>query len=396
MPQSLPTPENKRHYAGLDGLRAIAVLMVFAQHYLIYPESYGWGWVGVHIFFVLSGFLITGILYDTRDAPNRYRAFYARRALRIFPLYFAVLAAGWALWPIFRWELHPAWWLAPLYLTNYSRYLWLQDFLHGNGVEHLRALPQPPHWFRLLYGHFWSLSVEEQFYLVWPFVVFTVRERKRLLQICVAAVCITPLMRLLCTLTLPSALLQAGFVDRITPLQLDSLLLGAVLALWIRGDPKQLTRLAYRVVGLAAMIFPLFEFIYFESHHRPYIVDWGEPVFASFGLSAVNLVAAALILLAINAATSWSRFLSMSWLQSLGKISYGFYVFHDVPHVVYLAMALFVVNAFPTWHLNAYGLLTAAFALGGTLLLSALSFRYLETPFLRLKARFIPEPADGG
>jgi peptidoglycan/LPS O-acetylase OafA/YrhL len=79
----------RAYYPALDGLRAVAFLLVFFLHYLGLP----WGWVGVEMFFVLSGFLITGILYDTRDHPHRWRTFYVRRALRIFPLYYGTLAA---------------------------------------------------------------------------------------------------------------------------------------------------------------------------------------------------------------------------------------------------------------------------------------------------------------
>src|ERR1700712_3651211 len=89
-------PENRAFYPALDGLRAVAFLMVFFQHYLSMP----WGWTGVNVFFVLSGFLITGILFDTRDAPNRARNFYVRRTLRIFPLYYAIFLALLLLQPI--------------------------------------------------------------------------------------------------------------------------------------------------------------------------------------------------------------------------------------------------------------------------------------------------------
>src|ERR1700722_12874022 len=84
----LPASENKRFYPALDGLRAIAVLMVFYQHYLSAGNdlpALNWGWSGVDIFFVLSGFLITGILYDTRNVLHRFRNFYVRRTLRISP-----------------------------------------------------------------------------------------------------------------------------------------------------------------------------------------------------------------------------------------------------------------------------------------------------------------------
>ena len=118
----LPPPENKKFYPALDGFRAVAVLMVFYQHYIgINEPQLNWGWTGVDFFFVLSGFLITGILYDTRNATHRFRDFYVRRTLRIFPLYYGVLLAGLCLNPIFHWQWHPAWILWPLYLGNYVR-----------------------------------------------------------------------------------------------------------------------------------------------------------------------------------------------------------------------------------------------------------------------------------
>jgi len=88
----LPRPENKLFYPAIDGLRAVAAILVFLQHYVLYRFNpiVTWGWTGVDIFFVLSGFLITGILFDTQNDPHRFRTFYIRRALRIFPLYFGV------------------------------------------------------------------------------------------------------------------------------------------------------------------------------------------------------------------------------------------------------------------------------------------------------------------
>src|ERR1700761_9741340 len=121
---SLPAPENKRFYPALDGLRAIAVLMVFYQHYISNTggaPAFNWGWSGVDLFFVLSGFLITGILYDTRNTLHRFRNFYVRRTLRIFPLYYGVLLMALLLTPVFHWFWHPAQILWPLYLGNYSR-----------------------------------------------------------------------------------------------------------------------------------------------------------------------------------------------------------------------------------------------------------------------------------
>ena len=98
-------PENRAFYPALDGLRAVAFLMVFGQHYL----SLAWGWTGVNVFFVLSGFLITGILFDTRDDPHRARNFYVRRSLRIFPLYYGLFAILMLLWPVVHWRWDRLW-----------------------------------------------------------------------------------------------------------------------------------------------------------------------------------------------------------------------------------------------------------------------------------------------
>jgi peptidoglycan/LPS O-acetylase OafA/YrhL len=112
-------PENRAFYPALDGLRAIAFLMVFFQHY----TSVAWGWTGVNIFFVLSGFLITGILFDSRDDPHRARTFYIRRTLRIFPLYYGIFLVLFLATPILHWHWSWAWIAWPLYLGNFLRFI---------------------------------------------------------------------------------------------------------------------------------------------------------------------------------------------------------------------------------------------------------------------------------
>ena len=163
----LTRPENRAFFPALDGLRAVAFLMVFGQHYL----ALAWGWTGVNIFFVLSGFLITGILYDTRADPFRVRNFYIRRTLRIFPLYYGVFLVLLLLTPLLHWHWNRYWTLWPLYLGNFLRFLSPLSLLRGSALEyaadaHLSSV-RLPHT-ELYLGHFWSLCVEEQFYLIWP------------------------------------------------------------------------------------------------------------------------------------------------------------------------------------------------------------------------------------
>ena len=127
---SVRLPGNSVRFPALDGIRAVAFFAVFLTHY----RHLAWAWGGVNAFFVLSGFLITGILWDTRDRPHAMRAFYIRRTLRIFPLYWGVFLVLLLLTPICRWQWSGAWLLWPLYVGNFVRL-----FTHADMSPHIEA-----------------------------------------------------------------------------------------------------------------------------------------------------------------------------------------------------------------------------------------------------------------
>ncbi len=386
--QGLPAPENKRFYPALDGLRALAVLMVFFEHYqaALFP-ALNWGWAGVDLFFVLSGFLITGILYDTRDAPHRFRTFYARRTLRIFPLYYGVLLFGVLLTPLFHWMWNRAWILWFLYLGNYARFFYLSSPLLPKGaIEHLIAQTHRHRMPALFLGHFWSLAVEEQFYLVWPFLVFAIRDRVRLRNFCVVVCGLTLLARIVCVFVVPQRYLAAELLYRVTPLRADALLLGGLVALCLRGPEADLIRrLAQPMLVALSAGFLMWEAAYRANsgvHHfyHPYA---GAPVLTTIGYTLVDLFAAALIVSVLEPGGSLYELFSMKWPRRLGMISYGFYVFHDMFHT-----SLYViVSAYIGFGLKREMSVTLL-GLAGTTAIAYLSFRYFESPFLRLKDRF--------
>lgn len=222
-----PFFSGRRHFPELDGLRGLAILMVLLFHYATLLPSFvlpvfGQGWAGVQLFFVLSGFLITGILLDSKGQEHYFRNFYARRTLRIFPLYYGVLSVLLIALLVFRLGFPQVWahkHLAPL-LWSYQPWLWtytanIQMAIHNKVM--------------FLVGHFWTLCVEEQFYLVWPLVVFAF-SRKTVLRICVALIAGALVIRL--TLTGLGAGGGTNFV--LTPCQMDSLAAGALVATLIR------------------------------------------------------------------------------------------------------------------------------------------------------------------
>ena len=369
----------RQRFAPLDGLRGLAIAAVFCFHYRIEPQSPAqWGWVGVDLFFALSGFLITGILFDSLGEPHYFKNFYIRRALRIFPLY-------WALWCVLvvlmvaerRFEAGFLAW--PAYVGNYlgSYALWA-----GWNHEHFNRLPATVHvaheTLRLQVGPYWSLCVEEQYYLTWPLVVWAVRRRERLLGICLGAIASVLALRVALHFWLPAAWVEHNEVYFWTITRADSLLAGSALALWVRG-PGGVKRLRVRTasavtlasvgaIALAGWRWGLFQHMTFAG--------WMQ----TWGLTAVAAAACGVVALSLRA--RWmGKVLTWRPLQHLGRVSYGFYLFH----LLFWDCDRIVIDAtkprIPAWLVHA-----AVF--GWVWLLSWASFRWLETPFLRLKDRW--------
>jgi peptidoglycan/LPS O-acetylase OafA/YrhL len=375
-------------YPALDGLRAVAFLLIFFQHYYALP----WGWAGVNIFFVLSGFLITGILFDSREEANRARNFYIRRALRILPLYYGAFATMLLLAPFLHWQWS-AWWLAwPLYVGNFLRYVSPQVLVTDSPLQlaantWLRT-PLFPH-VTFFFGHLWSLCVEEQFYLLWPWVVFCVRSRRVLLWICASAVVLVPLLRIVTQGIAPAWMLQGNLLYCTLPFQLDSLLLGGLAALLWRGTHRNQLLVAARMIAATTSLIAI---IYCACTMHPTHLLWREHYFYypwkfTWGLSFINLLAVSLIVCCLNA-TSWiTKLLSLAPLRWLGRISYGAYIVHDVFHDVftYILNRLAPHHPFFMQHGERVLLLVA---LSTTLLIADLSYRFFETPFLRFKHSF--------
>ncbi len=382
---SASTDRDRKHdrptgnwYQGLDGVRAIAVVLVFTVHYMP-VTTLAVGWTGVQVFFVLSGFLITGILYDNRDEPHRFRNFYIRRTLRIFPLFYfswlLVLIAG----LILQAQWHPLQTLWPVYLGNYVRFI-----AGSESLDHIfTRIPQVP----LEIGHFWSLGVEEQFYLLWPLVVFYVRGRRRLIQICIAAVVLVPLLRLLLWATVSPQLLFIELLYRITPTQCDAFLLGGLIALLMRGEEKdrllaQANKILFISVGLLAAAY--------LANNNFHLRDLSATTFwmSTYGYTLVDMSAAGLILCSLRPRSFVFR-VTASWpFRMIGRYSYGVYVYHVLlrPFLIYY---LWQVNL--SWSPHRYALYRALWEAGSFLIVlavSACSYHFLELPFLRLKDRF--------
>ena len=369
-------PENRVFYPALDGLRTVAVTMVFLEHYAVLP----WGWTGVDIFFVLSGFLITGILLDTRDDAHRARNFYVRRTLRIFPLYYAICLGVLAAAPFMHWHLRPAFLAWPAYLGNFLRYV--HPAVQGDAWQRLSDAQLKIGGDRdsfLFFGHFWSLCIEEQFYLIWPWVVFSVRSRRALLWICALSLPVCLALRLAAPSFLPAWMIGANVQYRATPFRLDALLCGGLLALLIRGAYRErCLRLARRAFLPLLAVALLWAFGPSARHHMhmypypPWVFTWGE--------TGIELLAALAVLVTLQPGTWLYRGLSIKPLRWVGRISYGVYIFHDIPHSLYVQMSK---------HFVGHELLfTNLFAATGTLLLAWLSYRFFESPFLNLKERW--------
>jgi peptidoglycan/LPS O-acetylase OafA/YrhL len=373
----------------LDGIRGLAALMVLVFHFIgsMLPTNSvegsiirvaNYGALGVELFFVLSGFLITGILYDARHKPNYFRNFYMRRALRIFPVYYGVLALVFFVAPLIPLLQGPT----LDYLLDRQAWAWLY-------AVNIYIAKQGDWSFSYL-EHFWSLAVEEHFYLIWPLVVFLLARRPRaLIAVSLAIALCASLARLIGFLMG----LSWWTIVVLTPFRLDGLALGAFLAVTVR-QPGGLERLVRALPWVVAVVGGLLAVTYV----------WKGPL-SSQGMAAVSPVRTTLLQMLLACLLLWAliapvrsvttRFFCSRTMVFLGTYSYGLYVYHHF--ISYYLSSNRTELELARW-LGSHGAavaLQATLGASATLAVAYLSYELFEKRFLGLKRLFetAKEPA---
>lgn len=342
-----------KYIPALDGIRAIAILLVLIFHW--FPTNH-WintipnGPVGVTLFFVLSGYLITSILLSQREKHSFAKAFgnfVARRALRIFPIYYAVLASLLVLKQVGI-QIVSDFYLHPIYYWSYLYNHWLE---------------QSQNWSDML-SPYWSLSVEEQFYIIWPVLILGIASKRSLLGLLWA----TTLIGLLARYMLIHQYSGIG-VYMITCV--DTFAWGALLAFYLR-EGKEI-----QVRALAKWLLPLAFFGFLWTSLLLSDADLGKQLFFR---TFTSILSAGLILGAMRPGI-FAQFLSVKPLREVGKISYGLYLYHMViPDLFYQLANRIHLPIQDTFHI--YGIIAL-------FVVSFISYYIFEKPIQSLKRYFV-------
>lgn len=368
-----------RHLPELDGLRGVAALGVVAAH--VFPGNphsvaekaikgiFDFGHVGVDMFFVLSGFLITGILYDSLAGEGFFRNFYARRALRIFPLYYGVLAVTGIVGLLFHLNYHHQLLSLAFYLQNTS-VVTIPLFLYVGPT----GVPL---------NHFWTLAIEEQFYLVWPVMVFLLRKRSWLLACCGFFLVFCPLLR-------TGLFLRGVFYFRIHEMTLcraDTLLAGAALALLLRSrSHDRALRAGWWILAAGTLGMLCIAAVHVVAPQSP-DASWHAALVTSLYDTMLAAACTGLLVLTLSS-PAIKRFFQIGVLRSLGKYSYGIYVYHLILFA-YLDVPLRrLLSAHLTSNKDMDVVVSGVLCFGLTVAVAYVSYRWYEKSFLRLKRYF--------
>ena len=339
------------YISGLDGIRALAAFLVISTHWPNNFLSLKFGWIGVNIFFVLSGFLITRILLQTKERTFKEYIghFYYKRALRIFPLYYAFLIVGFVLILVAS-NLVPSLfsveaWRGAYYAATHD-YLYYFTYTYNIKIN-LRYFMHWPDSSNKFFGHMWSLCVEEQFYLIFPFIIYFL-SNKNLKRVIISILIVCPLIRLWSALYGSHLVNDPYWLGELlysnTFCQADALTMGAALAVFNIKIVRQyltffLTLTVWLVVGMTCFYFLRksgyehiegkslgydFPGYWFCETTKYFLVN----IRAFYQYTLVNLLAVSLIIPAIQGTPLFPKLFLNSFVSYLGKISYGIYVFH--------------------------------------------------------------------
>lgn len=358
----------------LDGLRGLAILMVILCHYVgnadhtvlgFWPHraltTFTAGWSGVDLFFVLSGFLIGGILLDARHSPHYFRAFYLRRVFRILPLYY-----GWTL--LFGVFAALALWLAPGRTPLTSHDL-LEVPLHLLFLQNIWIGMQPWPW--IWFAVTWSLAVEEQFYLIAPILIRFISLRT-LVPLLIAIVAAAPALRFLLYRWTGNPF-SASFP---MPSRADALAWGILLAIAWR-QPRFRAALAARSAllwrSLVFLFLGVLALLWWLAHPAGLIT-------VTIGVTWLALFYSCLLLTVLSQTGSYlAAVMRWRWLGHLGVISYCVYILHDTFNFIAHRILL---HSRPQLY-DFQGVAVTLLALALTLIVATISWRFFEKPLIR-------------
>ena len=378
-----------QHYPAIDGLRGLAVLLVvwFHASYFVSVaigeqlEGLAWGYyifsvmgeTGVDLFFVLSGFLITGILIDTRHQKHNLKYFYIRRTLRIFPLYYGVLF---------------------IFLAYFLFALGLDQT--AGGLDHTKIvmhLAYVQNWLLdhnddqfMLLSHTWSLAVEEQFYLFWPLVFLSFYKREKphtAIIICLVMIIISWVLRLYF-----GAYEAYKWAYTFTPSRFDQLALGALLAILCSQKQPWLVRWRKTFPYVIAACFAVITALLFAGALQKGNMQGANDFSVVYGLIFFSVLYVSLLAYVFlsGEANLLKRILSTKPMRTIGKISYGMYIFHS-PVMFLLTRYIYDNYALDYWTWHIIVLLAGG---GISFVLAYLSYHFYEVRFLRLKDKYAP------
>ncbi|HEY5967192.1 MAG TPA: acyltransferase [Chitinophagaceae bacterium] len=360
------SPGIHKHYPALDGLRGIAIILVLLYHNFNFIEYFNYGWLGVDLFFVLSGFLITNILLNSLTSEKYFRNFYTRRVLRIFPLYyfslilflFIIPAINPSLLEMSYYKEHQVWFWT--YLQNWPLIIKSDE----SGV----AL-----------NHYWSLAMEEQYYLLWPLIILLLKNPKRILIFCIFLLVIVIAARFYIWENnehFPSY--ERAFLFT----RLDGILIGSMLAAIYKINIRLLRK--YFTVFLVTLTAVNYLFYLYKENQSP---DF--PVWAIGGFTTFSFVFA---LGVYEAVMKENKFINLVFtnpvLMFLGKYSYGIYIFHwpiTIMMTPYFGDIMRSLIKEPgVWRQMGIAILCTVTAV----VISVISYHFFEKHFLKFKKYF--------